>query len=514
MIFKKLPLHYRLKCKEVCLRWYTLLMTRRIFRLDRHIYLNKCAIEPGLPPMSIFMQASYPYDILTLANGCHSIPFTRNLKETLDFWRHLGQSITDIRFDSSIDPEMYGILYEMPQIKVLRFKNSLDRVTVGIICMYLTQFKPLLPNLKMLIATSCVIGPSKLTLKQAAALRKIFPENIKIKVVGTGAVGGMQVEEILPVLQSVQANMMIVQVDEGPNDISKSLLATETLPFQCMKLIYPKASAEPSFDFLKAFLAKHPNVNSVYLECMYVSIPSTLTQITGIKITKDNLKNPLRSMKVLEPLVNLKSIEIYFPEDENCIFGHETVNLPKLCVLSIVGMNLKCMDCVTALTSSFPYLSKFEVFQLVFDDYQKVLEMLFKGWRYLKEALLFCGINLQSLGKAFENFGEQRMYLRSLQIISTDVFKISGDDLLKMGKVFPHLNTLSINYDGATGDLEDIVKGIIPAFKELTKLGIGASNHEGPIRKDTAISVLNHIEKYGQSLRVRKDIKKFENDYG
>lgn len=94
-------------------------MEQVIFRDDRHIYLKDCVIAPNRPPMSVFMEASHGYDILSIQSH---IKFLK-VDDVLCFGRFLGETVTEVVLDT-FDEEnrlVYMSLRGMPLIKSLTF---------------------------------------------------------------------------------------------------------------------------------------------------------------------------------------------------------------------------------------------------------------------------------------------------------------------------------------------------------------------------------------------------------
>lgn len=201
-----------------------------------------------------------------------------------------------------------------------------------------------------------------------------------------------------------------------------------------------------------------------------------------------------RSLNLLEPLVNLRSITINKYEGE-CLCTHDKVNLPKLKKLLLIDMHIKCSKCLTAIASSFPNLNVF-CGSINSQNYAEILEIMFTNWRYLEIMNITSGRKWENFGKLIENLMEQRTHLRTLEIRLDTTLKCSGDNFLRMSKIFPDLTSLSIGPIEYSVNIEDLVKGILPAFKKLTTLCInGGYVH-------TNKGILEHLELYGQSLRV------------
>lgn len=90
-IFKYLPHSDRINCKLVCKVWQEILMTDHSFRSNRMLKLNNCVLHPKLQPLSIFKNAVFQYDNLSIGPAitftpqCDTIWSTHfsNVKELL-----------------------------------------------------------------------------------------------------------------------------------------------------------------------------------------------------------------------------------------------------------------------------------------------------------------------------------------------------------------------------------------------------------------------------------------------
>lgn len=453
--------------------------------------------------MSVFMNAGLPYDIVTLRHNYGNQLFI-DLNETFDFWRHLGESVTEINIEPDyLPPDWCTILYEMPQIEVFAIKTTLERITKDLLNMHKENpEREFFKNLKMIKANLFTLKEHQTNSKFFEELRPVFPNDTEYFVDTVDVIQCLSVNEILFGLENVKVKFKRFELWDIHHPI-QSFIPSEHMPFQGMKLIYRQ---EMSPDHLKAFLVdKHPNVSDVYLESNFHQFQYPITQLTEIFFTE-----PFRgccSLKFLEPMVNLRSLSLRLTR-EHCLFGHEKINLPKLTKFC---MSTNCCQCLAAIANSFPNLIEFDDFVNV-NNHLPILEMMFKNWRYLKFMNISCSSNLKNFARLTENMDEPRLELRKLRIYSAQEAQYSGEDFLKMSKFFPHLNSLKVDVNEKI-DLSDVVKGILPAFKELTEITISTKTYVDKNRwvadKDTSNAVLEHLEKFGQSLRVRNRFVRF-----
>lgn len=493
-------------------------MTRKIFREDRHLYFTNCLIEPGRPPMSTFMNAKLPYDILTVKLG-HRAQVIVDLNETIDLWRHLGQTVTEIYVDrlTMEQPNLYHILLEMPNCEVLGFylkltghgfNPKLESITKDLLILREDNpDKEFLKKLKTLKVDEYDIVEYQKTLDDFMQVRQIIPENAEviIKTV-TVSVGSEIFDRIFSLVKNVKADVMLVPFSHDFTDpLLQRIRAAENVPFQNIRLLYPHNSAP--FDALKAFCDKNRSVGIVQITVYPLLCP--FEHVTEVVL--DDCDLPTRSLKFLEPLVNLLDISIFIHEDDECLFGHEVVNLPKLRRFAVHYANITCVECLTALANSFPNLVKLSVNvhvnidHLILRNDRQILEMMLKNWRYLEDMEFFYFMELEKFAKAVENLGETRLSLRHLKLYANRVSRPSSEHFIKISKVFPHLHTLDITTrdEYKFGDVEDLIKGIIPAFKELSTIQIRIDlNHEYYSIMDHSEPILEQIERHGHSLRV------------
>uniref|UniRef100_A0A336MGH8 CSON015075 protein n=1 Tax=Culicoides sonorensis TaxID=179676 RepID=A0A336MGH8_CULSO len=503
-IFNYLPRHYRLICKEVCQRWYELLMTRSIFQKDRHIYLTKCLVEPNRPPMSIFMKAKYPYQLLTIDNGNIYHPIFKDIGETLEFWQYLGESITDIHIKNNMRPILYGILYEMPNIKTIYIHDTFDRSVSDFRRLQRDQIsdKPLLPNLETFRTKGTVVEPRGRTLTNVELLKSIITSKFKIQIDGIAAIRNTEYKKIQDVLDVAEINSILFQGTVQVNSNLNDLLNLNKNPFKRIKFNF-KDEKVP-IDYLNALFEKHTNIEMISLVGVIPTKLISYPKITHLHITEQLEDDKIKSLKILEPLVNLKALTISIPATDLCLIGHEAINLPKLLHLEIENMNVSCNECLTALTSSFPYLQKFEG-RITQSEPQIHIDLMLKNWKYLTSMK----IGTKNVNTARLNIGQtlnfpedQRTYLRTLKITARPAFKLLDEEIVKLGILFPNLNSFSLTYDHTSENLANLTKCILSSFPELTKLSIDAYCFSVDFTEEESELVIENIKQYGKKLRV------------
>lgn len=364
MIFQYLPLFYRLKCKEVCLRWYELLMTRAIFRQDRHIYFTECIIMPCKPPMSVFLNSRLPYNILTITAPSSII---KNFETTIDLWSHLNMSVTELNIE--FNPCLYKILIEMPILKTVcvRFFSEI-RAPID-----LTQLNEEHPNREFLekIEKLRFIIPYRHFPRFSATfgtLIKLSPSNVDIVYVPLSI-------DLSPSEFKKAEYMQSLGVD---TETTKKLLNLDGwLPYKRLELIYARDNPEPPFDLIKALLGRFDRMNDVSFCGDASKLKLAFPQITELKFARIDSEStsPIRSLKYLELLENLKVLKIYLSDWS---FGKEPINLPKLQTLSLGGTIIDDSECLTALANSFPNLRKFHG-TLSTSEHPMIIQMMFKN---------------------------------------------------------------------------------------------------------------------------------------
>lgn len=520
MIFKNLPLHYRLKCKQVCKRWYELLMKRKIFREDRHIHLTDCLIEPGRPPMSVFMDAKLPYDILTLKIRELDKDVAENFVNSILFWRHLGQTVTEIHFNilsCSLRRHygnLYEILFEMPEIKILVITGFLDLFVRKLEeVQEQTPDRQYLTKLETIKADACRVDCLK---ENMAALKRVTPEHTEIIIDFLYFDENIALTEILSMMRTIKANCFKLEFDNVRTDapVLQALLESENLPFNRIKLDYTRTKAYPSVTPLEEFLSKHQKVNELRMDANFdiIPLPDPFIQMTELTLWGRS-RNRSVLMESLEPLIHLETL-IIRSTDIDCLDRHKTIDLPKLRKFSL--MSIKCSECLTALAKSFPNLEEFRCIMEI-PDYLRVLGLMLRNWRSLKLLKADCEKNSDRTVKTVENFEnlvkklkKPQLSLQTLDIPASQGLKYTGDDFIKMSKFFPNLNSLGINVNKDMGDVEDIVKGILPAFTELTSLCITEVEYQfgrksfasSSLSKSKSDAILKYVLRHGHSLRV------------
>lgn len=475
-------------------------MTRAIFREDRHIYLKKCLLQPNRPPISTFINAQLPYDIVTVKSRI-MVPLYLNLQETLDFWRHLGKSVTEIHVEPNyMPPDWYEILLEMPHLEIFVGKMTLEKLAGEL---YVLQDenpkREFFKHLKKVKVSLFTLKNIETNTNFFEELQDVTPTDTKFFADTVDVIQCLAVEDVLEGLRKLKLKFKRLELWDIHLPVVK-FIPFDDLPFTGMRLIH-RENMSP--DQLRAFFHKHPNVNDVYLESHFRYFHFPLSQFTEIYFTLPNADNG--TLKFLEPCVNLRTLVIGLTLDI-CLFGHEPLNFPKLTKFS---MGTNCRECLTAMANSFPSLQSYD--EVVSTrNYLPILVRKLRNWRNLKEMrITLTQRDLTDLAQLTEQLeGETFLTLRTLNIC---VENCSGEDFVKMSQIFPNLKTLRITINEIL-DLNEIVQGIVPAFKELIELFVYTkcfSEKDDATKKisvdpDTSNRILKHLEEFGDSLRVRK----------
>lgn len=479
-------------------------MTRKIFSDDRHIYFSKCSIDKKLRPMTVFMNAKFPYDILTLGFELCDYIYS-DWDQISEFWRHLDDSVTEIRVKNEVQQKLVKIFWEL-RTRSFVVKDGFDIVDLDqrYVRVPRDEFADfeLLDWCETFKAETLTITNLQQTKWDYEEFHDTCSKDAKIFIETVNVAVNVPLDEVFSLLKDVKVNALEISVDGDTEELLQNAIATQNLPVQRIKLVYP--TNEPEFDQVKALLDKHPNIKEMHLECEFSVFPFPFTQITDLNFTDEDRTGKFRppSFKFLENLINLKSLKVRIL-DRHCMFGHETVTLPKLRTFQMSGRN--CSKCLTALAGSFPDLEKFDG-AINVNDYTSILELMFRNWRYLKHMTVSSTVSLRNVNKSVENIQEKRIYLRTLDIKLKYATQYSGDSFLKMSQIFPHLNTLSIYVDERV-DLVEVIKGIVPGFKELTTLDI-VGNSAAPttsskrLKTSTSNDIVEYLIEFGQSLRV------------
>lgn len=440
-IFQKLPLHDRLICKEVCERWYSLLMKRAIFRNDRHIYLKDCQIRPNRAPMSVFMDAKYPYEILTIqCNVKYDC-----LNSLHHFGQILGSSVKEIVFaffyhDSR---ELCSILYDMPLVKSITFDRFRVYQATSVFALLHRQRPTFV--LSGLETLSIINQVDKAPLEMDTNLNEIkqfIRKGAQIIVGYLNLRGYHTVENMLLIMEDSKILDVSIAVSNRSDAEMKVLLDTKNL--NCNRINFMYSSQEWPYSYLEAFLNKHQHLNGISLTCGYLPPNISFPKITELHL---ELEQPLASLKPLDTLVNLHTLGIW-QKTGDCGFGddHEPITLKKLKRLEADTM-WTCDKCLEALANSFANL-KSAIMITAHPMQSKEIQMIFNNWRYLE----FVHINCHSFefqDEAFEDFDSPRVYLGKLEITSNVKLKISDHVIGKMNESFPNLESISL-YDRDT----------------------------------------------------------------
>lgn len=494
-----LPLHDRLKCKEVCERWYEILMERAKFRGDRHIYLRKCMIKANQPPMSVFMQAKYLYDILSIQTG---VKFD-NLDDLIQFGRYLGLKVTEVvlnRFHHK-NCKVYMIVGEMPLVKSLTLKNmKVNKVTAALELIHSQEPTFRLHFLEKLTIRNKVLVQSEQMPSFAKAVKDFFRNKAEIIINRVNLKQGIAVDKLLPIMKLAKIHELSIDASERTNAEMEMLFEADNLYFECLQFIYYSQSEQSPYPYLQAFLDKNKHLKDITLSCCYSPPTMAFPKITKLHL---ELTGSRKSLKPLDLLVNLQSLSITSGIPQECGIIHEPVNLLNLQTFSAY-VPWFCEECLETLYKSFKNIKDTTIstrHQLTSNK----LKRFIKNWSLLEDMhFVVDKFDLQE-----EDFDFRRERLRMLSIFSNSDLSISALAIKELSKTFPNLRTLTFNVISNfefIPSLEDVVQAFVPAFSKLFVLQFWSDFHENPptIDKFEIGVIVKHLVKHGYPLEVIK----------
>lgn len=514
-------------------------MTRSIFRSDRHLYFKECKIHELREPLSIFMKARLPYDILTVI---HLVD---------DYWLHwpkVSEMITEINFpfnyyrwpdsDSSADAEksadVLNILRQTKSLKSIYIHENVTNLTSyfspwGIhkifwimrdICSQMRYEKDHLKNLETLILEEDYISNYTSPSRNGKALKEVQAMFPKVKIIIKELrVGHISMDLALPFIQSMNFIRLKLNMNHLKSEDDKILLETEHLNCERIEfdysLKYPEVPSYREFsqDFFKDFLLKHHYIKDVKLNFYFteqkqISFQYVFPTITELNISSVPGVTPVQSFKCFEMLENLKVLNMrpsyqHIPEPDRHSFGHEPLNLPKLKELVYLYEQISCEECLTALANSFPNLIKCQIGPESCRSI-KPFNLCLKNWKYLEslEIRFMRAENQIDNETLFDGIDEPRLHLRKLKLYQkSQRIKYKIPDMLKLSQLFPNLNVFEVDLHDKVYNLGGITKTILRDAKNLVCLKIKAKKRV--LKEQLIWNVVGNVKKYGQNLRVR-----------
>ncbi|XP_063698482.1 uncharacterized protein LOC134829362 [Culicoides brevitarsis] len=317
-IFKNLPKHDRLKCKEVCQRWHDNLMEIPAFRGDRCIYLPKdCRVED---PLMIFSATKSPYEKLKV----------KNVNETDDFGtlaRVLGNNgLEFVHFDNTSPKTIQQMLPEM------RFINSLFFVCKDESYPEFHKIpnRVFLGNIKDVVIRFFKANYEKMKIffdLEIPALQKLIPKAATIDI----AVYNFELDEwpscLTDVISSSNVDFKIFQVTIPAICTSKSLLE-----FIKCKFAKNLEFLDVDLDKIENFQHSLPSLRNLTIKHSYDGVAIEIEAIEKIDklcpqlevfelFTVENISHLLDPLKdiLTTGFKNLKKF-LLFMEDENVVF--------------------------------------------------------------------------------------------------------------------------------------------------------------------------------------------------
>lgn len=497
-IFKQLPLHDRLVCKRVRKHWYRILMERSTFSADRNIHLNLqgdklCLIKSDQCPMSVFMNAKYPYDAVTFIWGIRY----ENSNDLLEFGRHLGKSIKQVNFINFVtydDPQICSIFHAMSLIEKFTFKYLRIKHAFLVFDFFQCQ-RPNFHHLPKVLKVTGIVSESDYDV-----LMRFNSTNTQIKIEHLRVETQVNLELVLPVLHSFQIQLLDFYFTKITLKNLVKLFDVKTISCQRMRLVNDN---ERLYSFLEPFLKKHLNIKKVNLVCCCLPPPVSFSQITELELV---LMEPLSSLKPLQFLENLKSLEITH-QTKNCGFGHDSIILNNLETFNCTSC-VNCQKCCEALATSFVNLKEFYG-NIELPEETKLIQMMLNNWKYLKIMKIKCQVfYLQG-----QEFDSQRKYLSELEIQASKI-KFTADEIGQLCTAFNNLKTFSMQakLNQEKPSLEEIIRSVVPLLGNLKLLDIGCREHNcscniHSIAESEVKRILKYLEDHRYPVKVKSNLR-------
>ncbi|XP_063699566.1 uncharacterized protein LOC134830117 isoform X2 [Culicoides brevitarsis] len=356
MIFQRLPHHERILCKEVCSRWFSILMESPLFAEDRHIYFKNCVINANEEPMSTILDAKYPYETFTFCEIENDTEI--DVQKTLDLFK----TVKELNFVNVGKNEMLlkmslcAPLVETMSFNEENYEDDEDtRLSLKTIAQ--EQGENIFENLKTVNLTLDTENPDDYLEEFLIPFKKLLQENQQ-------PVFNIHINNKSPLYfdsdSDLRCWMSLWSMKNAKFTVNSIcicfiLMSKEIIePFAALDVHYKKfdLAYEPDHDYDVDQLLTKIKADEILLRLAELPpIPNNFHRITKVDI--DRPLSAYVSLKWLEKMINLKELEISSHNGTNsCTFGHEAVKLQKL---EEVNMNLKmtCQECLNAFKQSF-----------------------------------------------------------------------------------------------------------------------------------------------------------------
>lgn len=344
-IFLYLDRKDRMNCKVVCKHWLSVLMTDVYFKKDRHLYLNHCVLKENCAPVSLFAEAPYGYNMITIGSD---VVFAM---ENDECWKYFGDYITylDLAPKSPIMTAKYvKMLTWMPFVKTLRVHND-GPIYAGLFgrSMEVLAEQDVKLNLEELQIECVNCNPIKN--EYFDVLPKIIDISPKLTKINIERI----VEPLVPELQSVMEEFPHIKVNislETHSDKCSWLNDRGPLNLDGVQLVnldfsYEKCKPET----LKLYLEKCPTIKGLSLACK-----TWPTEPIEDKVVKFSLHMPtVVDYSSIESFPKLK--DLAFTEICKCMEMHQPICHLGVSKLKIAAARrFKCKACLKAMMLSFP----------------------------------------------------------------------------------------------------------------------------------------------------------------
>ncbi|XP_063701633.1 uncharacterized protein LOC134831752 [Culicoides brevitarsis] len=366
IIFQRLPHHERILCKEVCSRWYSILMESPLFAEDRHIFFKNCTIDANKEPMSTILDAKYLYETFTFSEIENDTEI--DVQKTLDLFK-ATKELSFVKVGKN--QMLMNMSLCAPLVETISFyeENYEDDEDMRLSLKTLTPQKSekTFEKLKTVNLTLDSESREDYLEEFLFPFKKLLHENQE-------PVFNIHVNNKTPLFfdydnelkcwmylwSTKNAKFIINSICICFLEISKELID----PFAALDVHYKTfdLAYEPDHDYDVDKLLTKIKADEILLRLAELPpIPNNFHRIT--KVCIDRPLSAYISLKWLEKMMNLKEVEIFSYNGTNsCTFGHEAVQLEKLEIIKLRRRKMTCQECFNAFKQSFGNVKEIQYF--------------------------------------------------------------------------------------------------------------------------------------------------------
>lgn len=348
-IFLYLEKKDRLNCKLVCKHWLSVLMTDVYFKKDRHLYLSNCVLDETVAPLSVFENAPYSYNMITIG---------ANVFLGADKWEYFGDNISflDLTGVPLITATKYvKILTYLPSVRILRVHND-GPIYAGLFGRAMEQLLEQETKLNLEELRIACVNCNPIKHEYFDVLQKIVNVSPKLKKIHIESILERMVSELQTVVEGfpdikVTINLMthsetcVWGNERGPIDM-------KTLELEGVEFSFEKSEST----ILEKYVETHATVK-------YISLSTETWPIEAIQDKVVQLDLSLKIIRDYSSIANFPLLEnLTFKNVSGCVNVHSPVIHLKVKKLAIKAeVRSVCCDCLQAMMLSFMNLQELTV---------------------------------------------------------------------------------------------------------------------------------------------------------